>query len=410
VGQTARLTAIAVKKASEKAMLSDGGGLYLQVTSLETKSWIFRFALKGRERQMGLGAYPDVSLLEARDHAARCRAFLREGIDPIEARKGARRKIELEAAKAITFKAAAEGYINAHSAAWKNAKHKAQWSSTLSLYAYPMFGGIPVHQIDVGLVLKAIEPIWTTKTETASRLRGRIESILDWASTRGFREGENPARWRGHLENLLPQKSKVAEVAHHAALPFADLPDFMKALRAEESIAARILEFLILTASRTGEVIGARWSEFNTETTLWTIPADRMKAGKMHRVPLSGRAVQIIQNFKKNSLGEFVFTGGKKDKPLSNMAMLALLKRMERSDITAHGFRSTFRDWVAEKTEFPSELAEMALAHTVTNKVEAAYRRGDMLEKRALLMKNWGLFCQSQLSAHHLVNKAQKAA
>jgi integrase len=388
-----RLTAIAVTKASTPGMYADGGGLYLQLALGGTKSWIFRFVLNGRERQMGLGPFHDVSLADARGKAAACRSLTRTGLDPVEARKGERRLAQLEAARAITFEKAAEAYINSHVAAWRNKKHASQWRNTLKTYVYPHFGSLPVQSIDTTLVMNAVEPIWTKKTETASRVRGRIEAILDWASTRGYRTGENPARWRGHLENLLPSRTKVTDIKHHAALPFAEIPSFTRQLRAQSGTAARALEFLILTASRTSEVIGARWDEINITEKVWIVPVERMKAHKSHRVPLTPAALAIITEMQKARSSVFIFPGLKKDKALSNMAMLALLKRMGHSTLTAHGFRSTFRDWVAEKTTHPAELAELALAHTIANKVEAAYRRGDQFEKRRKLMDEWAQYC-----------------
>ena len=292
-------------------------------------------------------------------------------------------------------------------------KHAAQWEATLATYAEPIIGALPVQAVDTALVMKVLEqevrdaldkptaPLWTARPETASRLRGRMESILDWAKVRGHREGENPARWRGHLDKLLPARAKVRKVKHHAALPYDEVPNFMTVLRAQEGIAARALEFAILTAARTGEVIGARWGEIDIGEKLWTVPAIRMKAGKEHRLPLSARAVAILKEMKplrqvsdgQNEADAFVFPGGKHGKPLSNMAFLMLLRRMKHDDLTAHGFRSTFRDWAAERTNFPSEVAEMALAHAVGDKVEAAYRRGDMFERRRRMMTAWATFC-----------------
>ncbi|MNS32694.1 Prophage CP4-57 integrase [compost metagenome] len=370
-------------------MYADGGGLYLQVSRSGTKSWIFRFALSGREREMGLGPLHTVSLSEARDLALEARKLKLRGLDPIDARSAERSAQRLEDAKAVTFKQAATAYIKANQAAWKNAKHAAQWEATLATYAEPIFGDFAVAAIDTTLVLKAIEPIWTAKPETASRLRGRIETILDWATVRGFRHGDNPARWRGHLDKLLPSKNKIRTVTHHAALPYKELPAFMKILADQAGVGARALEFTILTAARTSEVIGARWQELDVVSATWTVPKERMKAGREHRVPLSASALKILEAMAEIRTSDYVFPGGKKDRPLSNMALLAALKRMKRSDLTAHGFRSTFRDWAAETTDYPGEVVEMALAHTVANKVEAAYRRGDLLEKRKGLMSDW---------------------
>ena len=267
---------------------------------------------------------------------------------------------------------------------------------TLKTYAYPVFSALPVASVDTALVLKVLEPIWNDKTETATRVRGRIESVLDWARVRGHRHGENPARWRGHLDHLLPKRSKVAAVRHHTALPYDDLPAFMASLRTQTGNAARALEFCILTASRTGETIGARWDEIDVQAKLWTIPPARMKARREHRVPLPQQAMAILRQMQAHAEAEFVFPGDKPNRPLSSMALLMLLRRMKRDDLTVHGFRSTFRDWAAERTMFPSEVAEMALAHTLSDKVEAAYRRGDLFDKRKLLAETWANFCESQ--------------
>jgi integrase len=390
-----RLAAVALPKL-KPGMHADGGGLYLQVTESGARTWIYRFMLNGRAREMGLGPLHIVSLAEAREKARECRKIRHEGIDPIEARNARKAETRLAAATAMTFEQCAERYIDAHKAGWKNPKHAAQWPSTLTTYVYPIFGDLPVQAIDTGLVMKSVEPIWTAKPETASRVRGRIESVLDWATARGFRKGENPARWRGHLENLLPKKSKVRRVEHHPALPYDEVGTFMASLRSYEGIGARALEFLILTAARTGEVIGARWDEISLADRLWTVPGERMKAGKEHRVPLSARALAIIEAMKEKRESDFVFPGGKRGKPLSNMAMLQLLKRMGRDDLTAHGFRSSFRDWAAERTGFPSEVVEMALAHVVADKVEAAYRRGDLFQKRRQLMEAWAKHCEAR--------------
>ncbi|MGJ5044147.1 tyrosine-type recombinase/integrase [Bradyrhizobium sp. HKCCYLRH1062] len=392
-----RLTALKVAKVKKPGMYADGAGLYLQVTgdgeNTSAKSWIFRFTLRGRSREMGLGSFSIFGLAEARAKAAEYRRQVYEGIDPIEARRAHRVQAALEAAAALTFKECTKQYLAAHSAGWRNAKHAAQWSSTLKTYAEPVIGSLSVHSIDTALVMKIIEPLWSKKPETASRLRGRIEAVLDWATVRGFRQGENPARWRGHLDKLLPARTKVRKVKHHAALPYDELPAFMTALRAQDGAAARALEFLILTAARTGEVIGARPEEIKDK--VWTVPAGRMKASKEHRVPLPAAALAIVEKLRNEQGGAHLFPGGKRDKPLSNMAMLALLDRMGRSDLTAHGFRSTFRDWAAECTNYPSEVVEMALAHTIGSKVEAAYRRGDLFEKRKTLMSDWAAFCAS---------------
>lgn len=387
------LTALEVTRASERGIYRDGGGLCLYVSGATAKSWVYRYTLNGVAREMGIGSLNAVSLAEARVRASECRRMCSAGIDPIEARKTEREKTRLGAAKAMTFKDAAEHYIKAHEAGWRNAKHVMQWRNTLATYAAPIIGKLPVQAIDVGLVMKVLEPIWKTKPETASRVRSRIEAVLDWATVRGYRTGENSARWRGHLQNLLPNPARIRKVRHHAALPYAEAGTFTGALRAEEGIAAVALQFLILTATRTSETIGARWSEIDLANGVWTIPAERMKAGREHRVPLSAPVIAILERMRKIHDGQLVFPGRFGDRPLSNMAFLQLLKRMGRGDLTAHGFRSTFRDWAAERTNYPREVAEMALAHAVTDKVEAAYRRGDLFDKRRRLMEAWARFC-----------------
>jgi integrase len=410
---TSRLTALKVDKTKLPGMYADGGGLYLRVTIEGTKNWVYRFMLNGRPRWMGIGPLALYGLQEAREKALDARRQRHAGIDPIDARRAERAREQLEAAKAITFKQCAEAYVQAHRAGWRNAKHAAQWKATLATYAEPIIGALPVQSIDTALVMKLLEQevreapnrsatsLWTGKPETASRLRGRVELILDWARVRGYRTGENPARWRGHLDKLLPARAKVRRVEHHAALPYSELPDFMIALREQEGVAVRALEFAILTAGRTGEVIGAQWSEIDMAEKLWTVPPARMKAGKEHRVPLSARALAIVTEMQplccsgegQDAADAFVFPGGKRGQPLSNMAFLMLLRRMKRDDLTTHGFRSTFRDWTAERTNFPSEVAEMALAHTVSSKVEQAYRRGDLFERRRRMMTAWATFC-----------------
>ncbi len=403
-----KLNTLAVSRAKTRGYLSDGGGLYLQVGPTGSKSWVFRFRDGPKLKEMGLGSTHTLTLSEAREAALLCRKQRLAGLDPIALRHGARATARLEAAKAITFEQCATAYIESHKASWQNAKHAAQWGSTLKTYAYPIFGNLPVAGIDTGLVLKAIEPIWSTKTETASRLRQRIEAVLDWARVRGYRDGENPARWKGHIDHSLPARAKVAKVEHHAALPYSEIGSFMAQLRAQPGNSALALEFAILTAARTGEVLGACWTEFDLTKSIWTIPADRMKAGKEHRVPLSAPALAILSKLEKHKSGEFVFPGGKTGKPLSGMALLMTLRRMDRADLTAHGFRSTFRDWAAERTNYPREVAEMALAHTVGDKVEAAYRRGDLFHKRIKLMEAWAIFIDLPVinSSTHAIRSA----
>jgi integrase len=378
-------------------MFADGGGLYLQVTSAGARSWIFRYTRNGRSREMGLGALSNVPLATARLKAEEARQNLGKGQDPIEARRSRKAEEAAEAARQVTFEDAAESYIKSHRAGWRNTKHGDQWKNTLKSYAYQVIGSMPVQQIDTGMVLKVLEPIWTIKTETANRVRGRIEAVLDWAKARGHRQGENPARWRGHLDDLLPRPGKVRKVKHHPALPYSEIGAFMAELRKQEGIGALALEMLILTASRTGEVLGARWSEIDLDKRLWTLPAERIKAGREHRVPLSAPAVAVLREAAKLQREDgYVFPGWKQGKHLSNGALLMLLERMDLSDLTAHGFRSTFRDWAAEQTNFPREVAEMALAHVVEDKTEAAYRRGDLFRKRQKMMAAWAAYCGIQ--------------
>lgn len=387
------LTALKIKQSLAPGMYSDGLGLYLQVRSNINKSWIFRYRANGKLRDMGLGPLHTVSLAEAREKAAVCRALRLDGLDPIEERRKKTLAEKTEAAQAVTFEQCAEAYIAEHRSGWKNGKHAEQWTATLQTYAYPVFKNIPVASVELELVLKVLQPIWRTKTETASRLRGRIERILDWARIKGYRVGENPARWRGHLEYLMAKRSKVASVSHHAALTVDETPAFVRILQNENTVTARAFEFCILTATRTSETIGMRWDEISDGDRLWTIPGVRMKAGRDHRIPLSTRAQLILTEMKELRFSDFVFPGRKSDRPLSNMAFLEMLRRLNRSDITAHGFRSTFRDWAAERTDFQNEVVEMALAHTISNKVEAAYRRGDLFEKRRDLAQAWADFC-----------------
>jgi integrase len=373
---------------------ADGGGLYLQVSPLGTKSWIFRFTLNGRAREMGLGSETTFSLAEARAKARTCRQQIADGIDPIDARKALRAHGRLEAAKSLTFKECAKAYIEAHRAGWSNAKHASQWVTTLETYVEPVFGALPVQAIDTDLVMRALEPVWLTKSETATRLRGRIESILDWAKVRGLRAGDNPARWRGHLDMLLVRPSKVKVIEHHPALPYTDMPALLADLAEQKGIGAKALEFAILTAARTGEVIGATWAEFELDAKLWTIPPARMKAKREHRVPLSPPALRILESMQPlRRKGGFVFPGARLGMPLSSMAMRYTLSSMGRNDITVHGFRSSFRVWAAESTNYPRELAEAALAHVNADKVEAAYLHSDLFEKRRALMNAWATYC-----------------
>ena len=398
-----RLKALNIPRMAAPGLYPDGGGLYLQVTvnareGEPARSWVYRYMRQGKAREMGLGSLLGVSLVEARSRADICRRQRSAGIDPIEARRASAAQAALEAASLTTFRSCADAYLAAHKAAWRSAKHAAQWENTLATYAHSVIGELPVQAIDTGLVLKILESIWTIKPTTANRLRGRVETVLNWATARGYRKGENPARWKGHLENLLPKRSKVQRVVHYAAIPYGEIGDFMVALRRQESVAARALEFNILTAARTGETIGATWREIDLAAKTWTVPGRRIKAGKEHRAPLSSRALEILATMKKLAGNDvaadaFVFPGAKHGRSLSNMALLMLLRRMGREGLTVHGFRSAFRDWAAELTNFPREAAELALAHSVGDKVEAAYRRGDLFDKRRRLMAEWEKFC-----------------
>jgi integrase len=384
----------------------DGDGLYLLVKKSGARFWVFRYKVNGSKlREAGLGRAGEgrncVRLSEVREKASVLFRQVKSGIDPLTARDTARlasKAAEQDAAvKGVTFRDAGRRYIDGHSVTWRNAKHASQWVSTLERYANPAFGDVPVADIATAHVLNAVEPIWLTKPETASRLRGRIETILDFAKARGWRAGENPAAWRGHLALTLPARSKVAKIKHHAALRWREIGDFMLTLRDQVGIGARALRYAILTAARSGEVRGARWCEIDLSAATWVIPLDRMKGGREHRVPLSEPAIEIVREMAAARLAvdpnALIFPGRDPKRPLSDMSLIAVLRRMKRGDLTAHGFRSTFRDWAAEATAYPAELAEMALSHAVGNKVEAAYRRGDLFEKRRRLMDDWATFC-----------------
>jgi integrase len=386
----------------------DGGGLYLQVTERKdrgvSKSWIFRYRRARRLRDMGLGPFPLVTLAAARDRASACRLQLLDGVDPLDARRAARADAALAAGKVVmTFKQCAEAYIEAARPGWKSEKHAEQWTATLTKYAYPVIGALPVSAIDTAQVMNILRPIWTSKTETASRVRQRIERVLDSARVQELRSGENPARWVGHLDHLLPKRSAVAPAGNHAALPYRELPAFMARLRQRDGFSARALEFTILTAARTGETIGATWAEIDTREKTWTVPAARLKGRRGvrrndHVVPLSDRALAILKELPEgDGADDAVFLGESDGSHLSNMAMAELLKEMGYTGkvATVHGFRSTFKDWASEQTAYPNELSEMALSHTVSDKVEAAYRRGDMRDRRRRLMSDWCRYCET---------------
>lgn len=379
---TNKLTDARCKAVSEPGRLSDGAGLYLHVKSGGAKSWAFIWKAAGKRREMGLGPYPAVKLARARALAAEAREAVAGGRDPI-----ADKRKEEEP----TFGEAADRFLASNEGAWRNEKHRAQWRMTLESYAMPMRAK-RVSEIGTDEVLAVLTPLWQKRPETASRLRGRIERVLDFARARGWRDGENPALWRGHLKAILPARQKLTR-GHHAAMPYKAVPGFLAQLRGREAMAARGIEFLILTAARSGEVLGARWDEIDLEAGLWTVPAGRMKAGQEHRVPLSGRALAIITALSETRTSDFVFPGQKSGRPLSGMAFEMLMRRMDAGAFTVHGFRSAFRDWAGDETSFPREVAEQALAHRVGDATERAYRRADALERRRKLMEAWAGYC-----------------
>jgi integrase len=391
----------------QKGRHRDGGdgavkGLYLNVRGPNNVSWLLRYQVGTKETWLGLGPLSLVDLVEARKRAREARLKLLDGLDPLAERQKEKAAKKLAALKVLTFKEAAESYIAANRDSWTNLKHYEQWNHSLRDYVFPILGALPVGAIDTGLVLRVmeqrIEPalglpggtLWTARRETASRVRGRIESILDWAGVRGYRQGDNPARWKGHLQHALGDKAKV-QANHHAALPYAELPAFMTALRALEGSAARALQFAILTAARSAEVFGAKWDEIDLDAAIWTIPPGRMKGGREHKVPLALEAVALLKTLPRED--EIVFVGSQPGAGLNSHAMVRVLRRLARNDLTVHGFRSSFRDWSAERTNFPREVAEQALAHTIGSAVERAYRRTDLFKKRAALMAAWAKYC-----------------
>lgn len=408
--KAAELTALEVKARTTPGMHFVGGvaGLALQVLPTGGRSWVLRIVVGGKRRDMGLGGFPDVTLAGAREAAREARAKVRQGIDPIEQQRSARSALKATMAAALTFEQCAGKYIAAHEAGWRNAKHAQQWRNTLEQHAYPAMGSLLVRDVGLTHVLAVLEPIWRTKTETASRLRGRIESVLDWATARGYRDGLNPARWRGHLDKLLPAPAKVTKVDHHTALPVGDIGAFMVRLRAAEGTGARALEFAILTAARSGEVRGATWAEVDRDAKVWIVPGERMKAGKEHRVPLSDAALQVLAAVPRMAGTDLVFPASRGG-PLSDMTLTAVLRRLDVPAVP-HGFRSTFRDWCAERTNYPRDVAEMALAHTIGDKVEAAYRRGDLFEKRRLMMDEWAAFLSRPEGKAKVLRMRAKAA
>ena len=387
-----RLSAVKVTNLRQPGYYADGGNLYLRVAPGGTKGWIFRFTIAGRTRDAGLGSYPTMTLIKARESARRWREMVAIGVDPIESSRRDRETNRIASAKSMSFEQCARAFIASHATAWRSVRQSRLWSKTLADYVYPVVGALPVGAVDTGLVLKVLEPIWTEKPETASRVRARCERVLDWAKVRGYREGENPARWRGHLDHLLPNWRKVRAVTHHAAMPYRDIGTLMEKLHANPTAGSCALQFLILTATRTSEALGARWDEIGFDQQMWSIPASRMKTGREHRVPLSARAIAILKEMAKVRQNELVFPGAREGRPISRMALVNLIERLA-PEVTVHGFRSTFRDWCAEQTNFPREAAELALAHSIGDSVERAYQRSDLLEKRRKLMEAWAQFC-----------------
>jgi integrase len=379
-----RLNARAVATLQANGRHADGGGLYLSISPNGGRRWVFLFRWHGKPTEIGLGSARDVTLARARELAFQARSRLAEGANPKDARRPA---------EGAAFGECADRLIEAMGPSWRNSKHAAQWEMTLREYAAPL-RRLPVDKITTDDVLSVLKPLWNEKPETASRLRGRIERVLDAAKAQGLRDGDNPARWRGHLDQLLPKRQRLTR-GHHAAMPYADLPAFLGALRARQATAALALEFAVLTAARSGEVLGAQWAEFDLDNGIWTVPAPRMKAGREHRVPLSRRALKIVKLMHEARDGDFVFPGQQPGKPLSVMALEMVLRRMKVENATVHGFRSAFRDWAAECTNFPNEVCEAALAHVIENKAEAAYRRGDLFDKRRKLMEAWSVYCST---------------
>jgi integrase len=424
---------LAVSRLATPGLHFVGGvaGLALQVLPSGGRSWVLRARVGGKRRDMGLGGFPDVPLAHARETARTARAKIRQGVDPIEESRTARSMLRMAQANAVPFRRAAAAYIETHAAGWANAKHAQQWTNTLTTHAFPHIGDLLVRDIELPQILSVLEPIWRTKTETASRVRNRVEAVLNWATTKGYREGLNPARWSGHLENILPSPAKIKKEKHHPALSVSDAGAFLAALRTHGGMGARALEFGILTAARSGEIRGATWGEINLDSAEWCIPAARMKMKNDHRVPLSDAAVDLLKallvvpgttdKLPKRAATALVFPAPRGG-TLSDGTLNAVISRMNEEteqprwidpkdgrEVVQHGFRSTFRDWVSERTNYPNEVAEMALAHAVGNKVEAAYRRGDLLDKRRQMMDDWAAFCAMVEPASNNVVPLRKA-
>src|SRR5215471_16676445 len=398
-----RLSAFKVAKAKEPGMYGDGGGLYLRVADGGSKQWIYRYVTNGRPRDMGIGPVHVLTLAEAREKAREASKLRLEGIDPIAAKHAQRAAAAVAAASAMTFRQCAEGFIKDNEASWTNYKHRLEWERSLARYAFPVLGNLPIASIDTPLVLKVLKPLWERVPETASRVRGRIENVLGWATVHHYRTADNPARWKGHLEHALPARSKVAKVKHHAALPYTQTGLFMAKVRKDSRIGARCLEFIALTVARVGEANLAEWNEIDFAERVWTVPAKRMKAGKEHRVPLSKAALAVVEDMRAIRVSDYIFPGKRTGRPVGANTALRIAKETADIDITTHGLRSTFRDWAAERTSFPNEVVEMALAHAINSAVEAAYRRGDLFEKRRRLMEAWADYCGKSIASGKVV-------
>ena len=390
---TNKLTAIQVRKLTSPGFYPDGRGLYLQIGKAGKKAWVYRYKIDGKERRQGLGSSIDVSLSDARAAASESRKLRLENKDPIDEKNKKKTESHLASAKTTTFKECAISFIDSHKSGWTNKKHIDQWTNTLTTYAYPIIGDLSVQDVDTSLTMKVLEPIWATKTETATRVRQRIENILDWAKAREFRMGENPARWRGHLDMLLPNPAKIQKVKHFSAMPYMETPAYFTELRKRNILSAKALAFIILTATRSNETRSARWSEIDIDGAMWTIPEDRMKAKREHKVPLSPECLQILEEAKAFKINDFVFPGDNKKTGISSAALQRLLRETQ-SEATIHGFRSSFRDWCAEMTNYDSKLAEFALAHQLSDATEAAYLRSKMVDKRRKLMDAWSRYCK----------------
>ena len=405
------LTAKKVERIKAPGRYHDGHGLYLQVRNGNNKSWLLRYERAGvGERWYGIGPTHTVTLKQARERARAAKLLLLDGVDPIEFRKEQRAKRAAEKAATIMFKEAARRYFDQHESKWRSAKHRWQWLASLESYAYPVLADMAVADIDTAAVLRAIEPHWLTKTETMNRVRGRIESVLNWCKVRGYRQGDNPAAWKGHLGELLPARAQVAKVEHHPAMPYAELPGFITKLRKREGTAARALEFLILSCARSGEVLGARWPEIHWDERMWVVPEHRMKSGREHRVALSQRAIELLRELPREGGNDRIFIGSRPGTGIGAQSMMQVIRRMGRADISAHGFRANFKSWSTECTRFPNEMIEMALSHAVGDKTERAYQRADMLKKRHALAEAWAPFCARPAPAGATVVPLHEAA